>query len=787
MLDQVLATIRKHYPDDDLSPVREAFAELEAVHRRGGEDEGAPGARVSGPGDARPSRPSAPPPRGSSAGSMASRGSSTGIPAPRPSGVSLALPSAGGVPAVGAGFALGAPPRGETSVRAALETAQIVAEVRLDPKAVTAALLARVALRDAAEISRCRERWGAEVAGLLEGVQRLASIRWDRIEEEEAESLRKLFLAMARDVRVVVIVLAMRVQTLRAIHARDAATAEGVVRFARETLEIFAPLANRLGIWQLKWELEDMALRVLDPDTYERLARGLAAQRQEREAFIEGVMATLREKLAAEGIDAKINGRPKHIYSIYKKMTRKDVPLDQIFDASAVRVICHKLTDCYAALGLVHSQWIPLPQEFDDYIAKPKENGYQSLHTAVVGPGGRPFEVQIRTAEMHQFAEYGVAAHWAYKERADVQSKQNEKFMVLRQLMNWEREVTDPHQFVESLKTDLFEDQVYVFTPNGDILDLPIGATPLDFAYRIHTEVGHRCRGARVNGHIQPLDYQLKTGDRVEILTQKKSQPSRDWMNPSFGFIKTTQARAKVRGWFREQARDTAIAEGRDIVTRELARLDITQVSHDDLAAKLEYPSVEDLFAAVGYGDRHPQGVGTAALGLDRARTPAPEVPFEVPSAPQPKRRSTSGLSMDGVDDILGNRARCCNPVPGDRVIGFVSRGRGIVIHRRDCVHVKSTEEPERLVEIDWGGSQGERHRVEIEIRARDRAGLLRDVSNLVAAEDVNVASARAEGTKDGAAWLRLTLDLKTAEQMVRVIQRIDTLPEVLEVRRVAR
>jgi RelA/SpoT family (p)ppGpp synthetase len=775
MLESLLATVRRHYPDDDLKALIDAFAEVEAFHAKAGAPT-FPEPRPTHPGSvppARASRPSSPPPGP--------------IPAPRASGKGAARPSSAGAISIAASVTDTSVARGASAVAEAAETAQIVAEVRLDPAAVTAALLTRVVLRDAAELERNRERWGAEVTGIIEGVLRLAAIRWDRIEEEEAESLRKLFLAMAKDVRVVIIVLAMRVQAMRAIHDAPEAAVENSSRYARETLDVFAPLANRLGIWQLKWELEDLSLRVLDPDTYHSLARGLATQREEREAFIEQVMTTIREKLAEEGIEAKISGRPKHIYSIYKKMTRKDVPLDQIFDASAVRVICKKLTDCYAALGIVHSQWVPLPQEFDDYIAKPKENGYQSLHTAVVGPGGKPFEVQIRTAEMHQFAEYGVAAHWAYKERADVQTKQNEKFMVLRQLMNWEREVADPHQFVESLKTDIFEDQVYVFTPNGDIIDLPQGATPLDFAYRIHTVVGHRCRGARVSGHIQPLDYQLKTGDRVEILTQKQPQPSRDWMNPSFGFIKTSQARAKVRSWFREQARDTAIHEGRDIVMRELDRLDIKQVSHEELAAKLEYPSTEDMFAAVGYGDRHPQGVGAAALALERARTPEVDVPFELPPVPPPKRKSTSGLSMGGVDDILGNRARCCNPVPGDRVIGFVSRGRGIVIHRRDCVHVKTTEEPERLVDIDWGGSAGERHLVDVEIRAHDRAGLLRDVSNLVTAEDVNLTAARAEGNKDGSAWLRLSLELKSAEQISRVIQRIDALPEVLEVRRVAR
>lgn len=774
MLESILATVCRHYPDEDLKAIAEAFAMVQAQHAKATDPRrsDARPSRPSVPPPAKQSRPSVPPPPAAPPPRASSRGSAR---LQNPGAVTLAasLPEPNAV-------------HGDRAVAQAAEAAQIIAELRLDPPAVTAALLARVVLRNETGLERIRERFGADVAGLIEGVQRLASIRWDRIEKEEAESLRKLFLAMARDVRVVIIVLALRVQMMRSLHLGGEVSDASVERFAKETLDVYAPLANRLGIWQLKWELEDLSLRALDPDTYHSLARGLAEQRQQREASIEEMMSTLREKLAAEGISAKISGRPKHIYSIYKKMTRKDVGLDQIFDASAVRVICDKLTDCYAALGVVHSQWVPLPQEFDDYIAKPKENGYQSLHTAVFGRGGKPFEVQFRTAEMHQFSEYGVAAHWAYKERADVQTKQNEKFMVLRQLMNWEREVTDPQQFVESLKTDLFEDQVYVFTPNGDIIDLPQGATPLDFAYRIHTVVGHRCRGARVNGHIQPLEYQLKTGDRVEILTQKQPQPSRDWMNSSFGFIKTTQARAKVRGWFREQARDTAVHEGRDIVVRELARLSITHVSHEELAAKLEYPSSEDMFAAVGYGDRHPQGIGMAALSLERVKVPEPELALELPTEPPVKRKSTSGLSLDGVDDILGDRARCCKPVPGDRVIGFVSRGRGLIIHRKDCVHVKTTAEPERLVEIDWGGAAGERHLVTVEIRAHDRSGLLRDVSNLVAAEDVNLTAARAEGNRDGSAWLRLSLELKSAGQIIRVMQRLDALPEVLEVRRVS-
>ena len=674
----------------------------------------------------------------------------------------------------------------EVDLVAALETASVLVRLRLDAAAVSAAIAAPLLLHTATRVDELSSKTlSDDVIGLLEGVQRLYSIRWDRLEEEAAESLRKMFLAMARDVRVVVIVLAMRVQLMRTLH-EVCDDDERAARIARETLDVFAPLANRLGIWQLKWELEDWALRVLEPAAFAELERKLNETREERTAFVDGVLATLRSKLAEEGIDAQIYGRPKHIYSIYKKMQRKQLSFEHIFDVSAVRIITEKMTDCYAALGLVHSLWLPLPSEFDDYIAKPKENRYQSLHTAVVGPKGRPFEAQIRTQEMHTFAEFGVAAHWAYKERRKAGQKADEKFMVLRQLMNWEREVADPHQFVESLKTDIFEDQVYVFTPNGDIIDLPVGSTPLDFAYRIHTEVGHRCRGARVNDAIQSLDYQLKTGDRIEILTSKTSQPSRDWTNPSFGYLRTASARTKVRQWYRAQARDTAVQEGRELIEKELKRLGLKHATVDEIAVVLKYDKTEDLFAAVGYGDRHPQGVGSAALQVEREKAPPSEPPIP-PSLPSPQRkRSASGLSLDGVDDILGKRARCCNPVPGDEVLGFVTRGRGIVIHRRDCSHITKTREPERLVEIDWGPGEQERHPVDVEIRAHDRPGLLRDLSNLVSNAGVNMTSARAEAHKDGSAWLKLSLEFQSAEQVVKILQRIDKLPDVLEVRRLA-
>jgi len=673
-----------------------------------------------------------------------------------------------------------------TLLRYALDTAAVLARLRLDPPAVAAALVARVVVNRELDPELVRVALGEEVASLIDGVRRLATIRWDRIEEEAAETLRKMFLAMARDTRVVVVVLAMRVQGMRSLRDRYAdGDHEERERYARETLDVFAPLANRLGIWQLKWELEDWALRELEPETFAEITRLLAERREERLEFIDEVVSILEGALTDAGVRASVKGRAKHIYSIYKKMQRKDLDFGDLYDISAVRIITDRLQDCYAALGIVHATFVPIPSEFDDYIAKPKDNGYQSLHTAVIGPRGRPVEVQIRTQEMHQLSEFGVAAHWAYKERGSQRARHDE-FMVLRQLMDWERDVADPHDFVESLKTDIFEDQVYVFTPDGDVIDLPEGATPLDFAYRVHTMVGHRCRGARVNGQIVPLDAKLRTGDRVEILTRKEAKPSRDWMNPGLGYLKTARARGKVRGWFRKQGREQAVIDGKELVERELARLDLSQTRLEEIAGRLEYGTPEDLFAAVGYGDRSPASVSSAGLALERAKAPAPEL--EIPSRPppEPKGRSASrGLRMGGADQVMGKRAKCCKPVPGDDVVGFVTRGRGLTIHQRTCRNVVDTREPERIVEIDWGGAHDERHAVEVEVRALDRSGLLGDLSRLIAAAGVNINSARADSKRGQAASLRLSLDCRSAEQVALVLERIDRHPDVLEVRRV--
>ncbi len=667
--------------------------------------------------------------------------------------------------------------------RRAVDAAMMLAGMRLDPAAVCACLV--TTLRDKMPLSQVTEVFGAEIATIVEGVGRVEAIRWDRIEQEAAESLRKMFIAMAAEIRVVIIVLALRVQKMRALETSQDTAARR--RVARETLEVFAPLANRLGVWQFKSELENLALRELEPETYHELEKLLQERRQERMRLIRQAIAILQEKLPEQGIRAVVNGRAKHLYSIFKKMQRKRVGLDQIHDVSAVRVITEQVGDCYAALGLVHSIWVPLPGQFDDYIARPKENLYRSLHTTVVGPEGKPLEVQIRTREMHDYAEYGVAAHWAYKEGRKAVKGADQKFVVLRQLMDWERDVSDPHQFAERLKTDVFRDQVYVFTPAGDIVDLPQGATPLDFAYRIHTMVGHRFRGARVNDQIVTLDYQLKTGDRVEILTQKKPSPSRDWLNPASGYLRTTSAKSKVRQWFREQGRDTAVQQGREIVERELHRLDLSHVTLADVVAKLEYEKPEDLFAAVGFGIRSAHSVAAAALQIERDKAPPPELP-PVSEPGRPRRASFTGVSLSGVDDILGKRARCCSPVPGDAVLGFISRGRGIIIHRKDCANIDTTSEPDRWVEIDWGPGGEERHPVDLDIIVHDRQGLLRDLSDLIAHTGANVRSVRADTRiKKDTARIRLSLDIVSSDQVLRVLDKLERHKDVVSVRRVGK
>ncbi|GAB4520067.1 MAG: bifunctional (p)ppGpp synthetase/guanosine-3',5'-bis(diphosphate) 3'-pyrophosphohydrolase [Anaerolineae bacterium] len=674
---------------------------------------------------------------------------------------------------------------GEAYIHHPLAVAAILAELKLDAATIAAGLLHDVVEDTPYDIEYIRQHFGDEVARLVDGVTKLEQLDQfrkpaDQMADGKAESLRKMFLAMVDDVRVVLIKLADRLHNMRTLgslpeHKRR--------RIARETMDIFAPLANRLGIWQLKWELEDLAFRHLQPATYKELARKIDQRRQDRERYVQKVIAILSQELEKAGIQAEVTGRPKHIYSIWRKMKRKGVDFEQIYDAQGVRVIVDTVRDCYAALGVVHSLWRPIPGEFDDYIANPKDNMYRSLHTAVVGPDGRPMEVQIRTWEMHRTAEYGIAAHWRYKEqiggRRDIEFEN--KIAWLRQLMDWRQEVTDAQEFVDSMKTDVFQDRVYVFTPKGDVIDLPAGATPIDFAYHVHTEVGHRCRGARVNGRLVSLDYQLQNGDQVEIITAKRGGPSRDWLNPNLGYVKTQRARGKIRQWFRRLDRDVNIAEGREVLDRELRRLSV-DVSYETIAKLFNFESVDDLLAAIGYGDINPQQIATKVMDLERRDQEAvPATDGERPSPPIPM----DGVSVTGVSGLLTHPARCCNPLPGDEIVGYVTRGRGVSIHKRDCPNILFIAEPERLIEVSWGVEQQRTYPVSIIVRAFDRAGLLRDIATVVADEKVNMREAQAiTGLKDNTAVITATIDVTGIAQLSRLLTKIEQLPNVLEARR---
>jgi len=674
-----------------------------------------------------------------------------------------------------------------------IEACDLLADLRIDPPALAAAMVAELAIDGRLGPDTIRERLGEDTQQLVDGVLRLATFRWDRLDADVAESLRKMFIAVAADVRVVIVALALRLRDMRGLRRR----ADDVRRhIARETLEIYAPLANRLGIFQLKWELEDLALRELEPEIYKEIGAALAARRDQRTGFIQEAITTLEHKLVETDITGKISGRPKHIYSIYKKMQRKRVGFDEIYDVSAVRVLVDTIPNCYAVLGIVHSLWTPISGEFDDYIAKPKANGYQSLHTAIVGPGGRPLEVQIRTQDMHTFGEYGVAAHWAYKESRKAGKLADAKFNWLRQLMDWQKEVTDPREFVESLKTDIFQDQVYVFTPGGDVIDLPLGATSVDFAYRVHTNVGHRCRGALVNGQIVPLDHKLATGDRIEILTHKAQQPSRDWLNPQLGYVATSSARQKIRQWFRQQGREAAVQQGRDSLERELRRLGIDRPRHEDYVALFpKVGSVDDLLAAIGFGDITTSTVATRILDAERASAAAEAkedaarlaaIQAAAPDAKKsaPRASAAGGVSIEGTDGVLSHPARCCTPVPGDNVIGYITRGRGIAIHRRDCPNIVSSPEPERLIDISWGQNRS-RYPTTVAIQASDRVGLLRDISEVFA--DLGVSMSQTTVTtnrKDQTATVTAVLEVTSNEQLVRILGRIERVPSVFKARR---
>ncbi|HHH41989.1 MAG TPA: bifunctional (p)ppGpp synthetase/guanosine-3',5'-bis(diphosphate) 3'-pyrophosphohydrolase [Chloroflexi bacterium] len=671
---------------------------------------------------------------------------------------------------------------GEPYIQHCLAVAGLLTELRMDAETVAAGFLHDVVEDCDVSVEELEERFGSAVASMVDGVTKLQEInRLGRMgaegrDERELESLRKTFLAMARDARVMLIKLADRLHNMRTL---DFLPPDRQRRIARETMEIHAPLANRLGIWRWKGELEDLAFRYLQPEIYHRIASQLAARRGEREREIEHYIAVLDHHLRLEGIEAKITGRPKHIYSIYRKMQRKQVPLERVYDIRAVRVIVDTIPDCYHVLGIVHSLWTPIPGEFDDYIATPKENMYQSLHTAVVGMDGKTLEVQIRTHYMHRIAEYGIAAHWRYKEGTRRDREFEEKIAALRAQIEARSEAEDAGEFVEAVRTDLFEDRVYVFTPKGKIIDLPAGATPIDFAYYVHTEIGHRCRGAKVNGRWVPLDYELKTGDQVEIITAKRAAPSRDWLNPDLGYVKTARARSKIRRWFRQQDREKNIALGRTILERELKRLGLTGMAHEKVAALFGHENVEDFLAAIGFGDVNSQQIASRVVEATRKETEAElEVPPVAPVAPE----ASPEVHVLGTGGLFTRLARCCNPIPDEPIVGYVTRGRGITIHRRECPNVLNVRDPERLIEVSWG-KQARTFPVLISVLAYDRAGLLHDISGVISKEGINISSLSV-ARKQNFTTLYITLEVTDIRQLGRVLARISKVPNVIEAQR---
>jgi GTP pyrophosphokinase len=677
---------------------------------------------------------------------------------------------------------------GEPYVQHSLAVAKILADLGLDHETLAAAILHDVVEDGGIALDDLKNEFGASIAGLVDGVTRMKVIQefqsepaGSRHEHAQAESLRKMLLAMAEDVRVVFIKLADRLHNMRTLSALPE---EKQKRIARETMDIFAPLANRLGIWQMKWELEDLAFRYLEPTTYRQTANFIAERREDREAYIAGFVETLSRELSGSGVKAEVTGRPKHIYSIWRKMQHKARHFEQIYDVRAVRVLVDSVRDCYAALGVVHTLWQHIPGEFDDYIATPKENHYRSIHTAVIGPQGKTVEVQIRTHEMHQQSELGVAAHWRYKEGARTTAVMTPRSPGCAACWNGRTRSPSASDFVDQFKSEVFSERVYVFTPKGKIVDLPAGSTPLDFAYDIHTNVGHRCRGAKVNGQMVPLTHALTTGDRVEVLTVKEGGPSRDWLSPHLGYLHTSKARSRVNHWFREQNYDASVAAGRAVLEREFHRLGISDIKFEKLAQRFEFQKVDDFLEAAGRGDIKPAQIMNVLQELagQEFREPPPAIVSRAPGA----SASPSGVTIQGIGNLLTRMAKCCNPLPGDPIVGFITRGQGVTIHRQDCANAlrHHDEHNERLIEVSWGAQAGAAYPVEVEVTAYDRAGLLRDITSLLANEKINVLGVRTLTDRQQLAHMTFTLEIPDIEILSRILALLDQIPNVSGVRR---
>jgi guanosine-3',5'-bis(diphosphate) 3'-pyrophosphohydrolase len=692
---------------------------------------------------------------------------------------------------------------GEPYVNHCLAVAAILAEYSMPADIIAAGLLHDTVEDTTIKYEELRSDFGDGVANLVQGVTKLTQLprvsrgehqeealrksdeAGAKIEDEAAkrnrkrdlatETLRKTFLAMDSDVRVVLIKLADRLHNMRTLGAFPEAKRR---RISQETLDIFAPLANRLGIWQIKWELEDLSFRYTNPDKYKEIAEQLAERRESRETEILEISKAISKLVAASGINVEISRRSKHIYSIYHKMMEKGKSFDLVRDVRGIRLIVPDVAACYTVLGLIHTHWRPMPGEFDDYIAAPKDNFYQSLHTVIIYDDGKPVEVQIRTHEMDENAEIGIAAHWRYKEGGE-RGKYDERINWLRRVMEWKQDVDDAQEFVDSMKTDVFKDRVYVFTPHGDIIDLPAGSTPIDFAYHVHTTVGDRCRGAKVNNKLIPLDYTLKTGEQVEILTAKQGGPSRDWLNPNLGLVRTQRARSKIKAWFKKQNREQNVTQGKEILEHEIQRLGLAELDENGLKSLAQnfQRNPEELYNAIGCGDLTIGRVVNKLLEAKESDDILVVVPATSEAVP------SEAVTVLGLKGLLTAMARCCNPTPGDEIIGYITRGHGATIHRQDCPNILRIKDRERLVKVSWGENV-RTYPVPIRIRAFDRQGLMGDITTLLNSESVNIVDVQV-GVSKNLADLRLVIEVRDINQLSRMLARIENLPNVLEAQRV--
>lgn len=666
--------------------------------------------------------------------------------------------------------------------------AEILADLNMDNLTIAAGMLHDVVEDTKYDYNDIKEQFGDEVAMLVDGVTKLGKLEYRTKEEQQAENLRKMFIAMAKDIRVILIKLADRLHNLRTLKYM---AKEKQYEKAKETLEIYAPIAHRLGIYKIKWEMEDLALRYIDPEGYYDLVDKVAKKRKEREEYINYVIETLKKKNKEMGIDAQIEGRPKNFYSIYKKMFHQNKTFDQIFDLTAIRVIVDTVKDCYGVLGIVHTLWKPIPGRFKDYIAMPKPNMYQSLHTTVIGPAGEPVEVQIRTWEMHRTSEYGIAAHWKYKEGRTSQNEFDEKLKWLRQMLEWQNEVRDTKEFMETLKIDLVIDEVYVFTPKGDVIDLPVDSSPIDFAYKIHSAIGNKCVGAKINGKIVPLDYKLQNGDIVEIITSANSNgPSRDWLK----IVKSSQAKNKIRQWFKKEKRDENIQKGKDILDKEIKRLGaslsiaIKGEWLETVYKKIGLNSLDDLYASLGYGGLTLNQVMMRLKEEIRKNQKIDikeedQLEKQVIKPVQRKKRTNTGIKVKGVENILVRFSKCCNPVPGDEILGYVTKGRGVSIHRKDCPNAKDLlADTERLVEVEWNTQSMVSYNADVQVKANDRQGLLAEITSIINENKINIVSFYSRTSKDKTANINFVLEINDIDQLNKLIKRLRRIEGVIDV-----